>query len=99
MNFATVAGRAHLLAPGEAGFEDGTLNYLSIPAVSDGLAAVRGLYGHGSYSRGDIRNSLYNLSRTRQLVVSTVSLHRPLNEKMEGETQCGSGWRSRLPGP
>jgi selenocysteine lyase/cysteine desulfurase len=38
VNFATVQGRKHLLSPGEAGFEDGTLNFLSIPAVSIGLA-------------------------------------------------------------
>ena len=37
VNFATVQGRAHVLAPGEAGFEDGTLNYLSIPGVHIGL--------------------------------------------------------------
>jgi selenocysteine lyase/cysteine desulfurase len=37
VNFATVQGRTHLLAPGEAGFEDGTLNFLSIPAVEIGL--------------------------------------------------------------
>jgi selenocysteine lyase/cysteine desulfurase len=37
VNFATVQGRHHLLAPGEAGFEDGTLNYLAIPAVEIGL--------------------------------------------------------------
>ena len=37
VNFATVHGRKHILAPGEAGFEDGTLNYLSIPAVEIGL--------------------------------------------------------------
>lgn len=37
INFASVQGRAHILAPGEAGFEDGTLNYLSIPAVEMGL--------------------------------------------------------------
>ena len=37
VNFATVQGRAHILAPREAGFEDGTLNYLSIPAVDIGL--------------------------------------------------------------
>ncbi len=37
VNFATVQGRLHLLAPGEAGFEDGTLNYLSVPAVEIGL--------------------------------------------------------------
>jgi selenocysteine lyase/cysteine desulfurase len=37
VNFATVQGRKHLLSPGEAGFEDGTLNFLSIPAVEIGL--------------------------------------------------------------
>jgi len=37
VNFATVRGRARVLAPGEAGFEDGTLNYLAIPAVTIGL--------------------------------------------------------------
>ena len=35
VNFATVQGRTHILAPREAGFEDGTLNYLSVPAVRD----------------------------------------------------------------
>jgi selenocysteine lyase/cysteine desulfurase len=37
VDFATVQARAHLLSPGEAGFEDGTLNFLSIPAVAIGL--------------------------------------------------------------
>jgi selenocysteine lyase/cysteine desulfurase len=37
VNFATVGGIRHLLAPGEAGFEDGTLNFLSIAAVEIGL--------------------------------------------------------------
>jgi molybdenum cofactor sulfurtransferase len=37
VNFATVQGARHILAPREAGFEDGTLNYLNIPAVSIGL--------------------------------------------------------------
>jgi molybdenum cofactor sulfurtransferase len=37
VNFASVEGRTHILAPGEAGFEDGTLNFLSIPAVGVGL--------------------------------------------------------------
>jgi len=37
VNFATVQGRVRRLAPGEAGFEDGTLNYLGIPAVEIGL--------------------------------------------------------------
>ena len=37
VNFATVQGRRHILAPREAGFEDGTLNYLNIPAAGIGL--------------------------------------------------------------
>jgi selenocysteine lyase/cysteine desulfurase len=37
VNFATVGGKRHLLSPGEAGFEDGTLNFLSIAAVEIGL--------------------------------------------------------------
>ena len=37
VNFASVQGRRHILAPHEAGFEDGTLNYLAIPAVETGL--------------------------------------------------------------
>jgi selenocysteine lyase/cysteine desulfurase len=37
VNFATVGGLRHLLSPGEAGFEDGTLNFLSIAAVEIGL--------------------------------------------------------------
>jgi selenocysteine lyase/cysteine desulfurase len=37
VNFATVQARRHILSRGEAGFEDGTLNYLSIPAVEIGL--------------------------------------------------------------
>ncbi len=37
VNFASVQGQAHVLSPTEAAFEDGTLNYLSIPAVAIGL--------------------------------------------------------------
>jgi molybdenum cofactor sulfurtransferase len=37
VNFATVHGLAHILAPREAGFEDGTVNFLGIPAVQIGL--------------------------------------------------------------
>jgi molybdenum cofactor sulfurtransferase len=37
VDFATVQGRMHVLSGGEAGFEDGTLNYLAIPAVEIGL--------------------------------------------------------------
>ena len=40
VNFATVQGRQHVLAPREAGFEDGTCNYLNIPAVDIGLRHI-----------------------------------------------------------
>jgi molybdenum cofactor sulfurtransferase len=40
VNFASVQGMAHVLTPNEAGFEDGTLNYLSIPAVEIGLRHI-----------------------------------------------------------
>jgi selenocysteine lyase/cysteine desulfurase len=41
VNFATVQGRVHILSPREAGFEDGTLNFLSIPAVAIGLSHLQ----------------------------------------------------------
>jgi len=37
VNFASVRGQVHVLAPNEAALEDGTLNYLSLPAVEIGL--------------------------------------------------------------
>src|SRR5579872_1606085 len=37
VNFASVQGQAHVLSRNEAAFEDGTLNYLSIPAVEIGF--------------------------------------------------------------
>ena len=37
VNFASVHAQAHVLAAREAGFEDGTLDYLNIPAVEIGL--------------------------------------------------------------
>jgi molybdenum cofactor sulfurtransferase len=43
VNFASVQGQAHVLAPSEAAFEDGTLNYLSIPAVEIGLRHLQAI--------------------------------------------------------
>jgi selenocysteine lyase/cysteine desulfurase len=37
ITFSSVVGFGHYLTPGSARFEDGTLNYLSIPAVAIGL--------------------------------------------------------------
>ncbi len=43
INFASVQGQAHVLAESEAAFEDGTLNYLSIPAVEIGLRHLQAI--------------------------------------------------------
>jgi molybdenum cofactor sulfurtransferase len=43
VNFASVQGQMHLLSPNEAAFEDGTLNYLAIPAVEIGLRHVESI--------------------------------------------------------
>ena len=43
VRFASVQGQAHVLAAGEAAFEDGTLNYLAIPAVEIGLRHLQSI--------------------------------------------------------
>ncbi len=43
VNFASVQGQAHMLSPSEAAFEDGTLNYLAIPAVETGLEYIQSI--------------------------------------------------------
>jgi selenocysteine lyase/cysteine desulfurase len=40
---ASVQGDWHCLAPGAAGFEDGTVNYLGLPAIEHGLDFVDGV--------------------------------------------------------
>jgi selenocysteine lyase/cysteine desulfurase len=40
ITFSSVVANAHYLTPGPAGFEDGTVNYLSIPAVEIGLRFI-----------------------------------------------------------
>jgi molybdenum cofactor sulfurtransferase len=41
--FSSVLGDGYYLAPGAAGFEDGTVNYLGIPAVAMGLRLIESL--------------------------------------------------------
>lgn len=41
ITISSVQGDGHYLVPGEAGFEDGTVNYLSIPAAEIGLRHLR----------------------------------------------------------
>ena len=43
VTIASVQGDGHYLRPDEGGFEDGTVDYLSLPAVSAGLRRIEGL--------------------------------------------------------
>ncbi len=43
VNFASVQGRGHYLSPSEAAFEDGTVDFLNIPAVKIGLQHLEGI--------------------------------------------------------
>lgn len=43
VNFASIQGQSHVLSSNEAAFEDGTLNYLSIPAVEIGLRYLQSI--------------------------------------------------------
>ena len=43
ITISSVQGDGHFLVPGEAGFEDGTVNYLSIPAVEIGLRYLQNI--------------------------------------------------------
>jgi molybdenum cofactor sulfurtransferase len=40
VSIASVQGDGHYLLPGEAGFEDGTVDYLNLPAVGTGLGHI-----------------------------------------------------------
>lgn len=43
ITFSSVVANDHYLTPGPAGFEDGTVNYLSIPAVEIGLKYIESI--------------------------------------------------------
>jgi molybdenum cofactor sulfurtransferase len=43
ITFSSVVANDHYLTPGHAGFEDGTVNYLSIPAVEIGLRYIESI--------------------------------------------------------
>ncbi len=43
VNFVTVQGDSHNLADNEAAFEDGTINYLNIPAIKYGLQHIENI--------------------------------------------------------
>jgi molybdenum cofactor sulfurtransferase len=87
VNFATVGGRRHILSPGEAGYEDGTLNYFSIAAVEIGLRHLAAAGIDAIQTRVDCLTS-WLLGRLMQLRHSNgrpmVRIYGPATTKMRG---------------
>ena len=87
VNFATVHARAHILAPREAGFEDGTLNYLAIPAVETGLRHLAAIGVDALQTRvrcltGWLLDRLINLRHSNGRPM--VRIYGPLTMTMRG---------------
>lgn len=87
VNFATVGGRRHLLSPGEAAFEDGTLNYLAIAGVEIGLRHLAAAGIDAIHTRVDCLTS-WLLDRLVSLRHSNgrpmVRIYGPLTTAMRG---------------
>lgn len=87
VNFATVGGRRHILSPGEAGFEDGTLNYLAIAAVEIGLRHLASADIEAIHTRVDCLTSwllarLYAMRHSNERPM--VRIYGPLTTTMRG---------------
>lgn len=89
VNFATVQGKMHVLSKGEAGFEDGTLNYMSIPAVEIGLRHLQHIGIDTIRKRVDCLTG-WLLTRLMEMKHSNskamVRLYGPANTTMRGGT-------------
>ena len=89
VNFATVQGQMHVLSKGEAGFEDGTLNYMSIPAVAIGLRHLQQIGIDTIQKRVDCLTG-WLLTRLMEMKHSNgkamVRLYGPANTTMRGGT-------------
>ena len=89
VNFASVQGQGHYLAKNEAAFEDGTVDYLNIPAVKLGLKHLEsiGIDVIGERVRcltGWLLSQLYDLRHSNGRPM--VRLYGPINTDMRGGT-------------
>jgi len=89
VNFASVQGNNYSLAPNEAAFEDGTINYLNIPAIKTGLQHLE------SVGMGTIGNRIqcltsWLLENLMSLIHSNgkpmVRIYGPTENEMRGGT-------------
>jgi selenocysteine lyase/cysteine desulfurase len=87
VNFATVGGQRHILSSGEAGFEDGTLNYLSIAAVEIGLRHLAAAGIDAIHTRVECLTG-WLLTRLMEMRHSNgrpmVRIYGPMTTKMRG---------------
>lgn len=89
VNFASVQGEGHYLTPNEAAFEDGTVNYLNIPAVKIGLEHLEKIGMEAISERvlcltGWLIDQLMELKHGNGR--SMIRLYGPANTKMRGGT-------------
>ncbi len=89
VNFASVQGEGHYLAANEAAFEDGTIDYLNIPAVKIGLVHLQkiGIETIGERVRcltDWLLQNLYALRHSNGRPL--VRLYGPITTEMRGGT-------------
>lgn len=89
ITISSVQGDGHYLVPGEAGFEDGTVNYLNIPAVEIGLrhlaaAGIDVIHERAMCLAGWLIDSLTSLRHSTGQ--SLVRLHGPASLNARGGT-------------
>jgi molybdenum cofactor sulfurtransferase len=89
ISFSSVQGDGHYLTPGSAGFEDGTVNYLNLPAVELGLKHIEAIGIEPIHTRvmcltGWLIDQLVALRHSNGRPV--VQLYGPANTQMRGGT-------------
>lgn len=89
VNFASVQGEGHYLNPTEAAFEDGTVDYLNIPAVQIGLEHLQTMGIETISERvrcltGWLLENLYALKHSNGRAMCRI--YGPTNTEMRGGT-------------
>jgi selenocysteine lyase/cysteine desulfurase len=89
VNFASVQGNGYYLSPNEAAFEDGTVNYLNIPAVKSGLqhlekVGIKTIGQRVDCLAGWLLDNLLSLQHSNGKPM--VRIYGPTDTKMRGGT-------------
>ena len=87
--YVTVQGEEHYLVPDEEGFEDGTINYLTLPAVEIGLKHIEAVGIDTIHTRvmcltGWLIDALNGLKHSNGKKL--IEIYGPNNTKMRGGT-------------